>query len=907
MKKHGVAPLAPLLAVAVGCATVPAAFAPNGGDAVPRIDTEGESTSGGDAKRGTVASPAGPPTLRATRLEGERPTIDGRIDEAAWRHAPVATDFVQIRPDEGDPATERSEVRILAADDALYVAFRAFDADPGAIEGQLTRRDQESFSDWVHIAIDSYHDKRTAFQFGVNPRGVKQDVYRYDDTRRDSDWDAVWEVETTIDDQGWTAEFRIPYSQLRFPRADEQTWGLQLTRSIARKSETSYWAPRSSQDSGSVSLFGELGGLDGVEPAGRLEIAPYSLGRLTRAPGDADNPFYSNNDTFSMGGMDLKYGLSGNFTVDVTVNPDFGQVDADPARLNLSAFENFFPERRPFFTEGSNIFDFSIGDKDQLFHSRRIGRAPRRSADPQGGYVDAPDITTIQVAEKLSGKTLSGWTVGLLHASTSRETAHVITGEGAELDETVEPPTQYALARLQKDYREGHSAVGAVVTGVVRPSDEAAALNAHSDAITGGFDFRHRFGGENYSVSGYVLGSRVSGSPDAIARTQLAPSRYMDRPDAEHLTFDPTRTSLDGLSASANFSKVGGGFSRYWAGFRTRTPEFETNDIGFMNRADFVVSWAGVGYEHSLPSDRVRRWDARWHNWQWQTFDGVRTSLGTRLSGSVQFPNYWNAMGGVSYSFGAVTTGMLRGGPDVRTDDNYNGFATISSDGRKKVQGRVSLDARRTPDSDSWSYSVRPNLSGRPADRARVNLGASYSKSESGSQWVTRLTTDAGVDHYVFARIARQTLGVTGRFDIAFTPELSLQLHTQPFVSAGRYSEFKQIVEPKAEAYADRFDSLALTVGEDGFEADVTGDGEPDAIPDPDFNFKQFRSNAVVRWEYRPGSTFFAVWSQGRQDFTSTGEFDFANSIETLFQAPADNVFMVKLSHWLDPYALLGD
>ena len=339
-----------------------------------------------------------------------------------------------------------------------------------------------------------------------------------------------------------------------------------------------------------MSRYGQLQGVDSIDPHGRLEIAPYSLGSLERAPGDPADPFYSANDTFATGGMDLKYGLSGNFTVDVTVNPDFGQVDADPARVNLSEFETFFPERRPFFVEGSNIFTFNIGDQDELFHSRRIGRAPRRHPDSQGGYVDAPDVTTIQVAEKLSGKTSSGWTVGLLHASTAKESATVIPGEGDEYREAVEPPTQYSFARLQKDYRKGQSAVGVVATGVLRPTDEAEAFDAHSNAVSGGFDFRHRFGDENYSVSGYALGSRVSGSTDAIAQTQRASSRYMHRPDADHLAYDETRTSLDGLSASANFSKVGGGFSRYWAGFRTRTPEFETNDVGFMGRAASATS-----------------------------------------------------------------------------------------------------------------------------------------------------------------------------------------------------------------------------------------------------------------------------------------------------------------------------
>ena len=376
-------------------------------------------------RTGRVVGPAvtpqavAPPVLYATRLNGSTLRIDGHITEEAWNHAEPAADFVQYLPNEGEPATEHSEVRVLYDDAALYVAFRAYDSDSGAIVSQLTRRDQESYSDWVLVAIDSYNDRRTAFQFGVNPRGVKRDVYRFDDTREDADWDAVWDVKTSVNDEGWTAEFEIPLSQLRFSRADEQTWGIQFMRRVARKNESSFWAPLASQDSAMVSKFGELRGLNEVKPRPRLEVAPYSMTRLQRAPHDPNDPFYEENDTSATLGMDVKYGVAGNLTLNVTVNPDFGQVDADPAQVNLSDFESFFLERRPFFLEGSNILDFEIGDGDRLFHSRRIGRAPQGRADPRGGYVDHPDVTTIRSAEKLSGKTDSGWTIGLLHAATA--------------------------------------------------------------------------------------------------------------------------------------------------------------------------------------------------------------------------------------------------------------------------------------------------------------------------------------------------------------------------------------------------------------------------------------------------------------------------------------------------------
>ena len=844
-----------------------------------------------------------PPVLTAAKLTGTLPQIDGNLDEDTWKHAPIATGFVQLLPEEGKPATERSEVRVLYGNDALYVGFRAYDTDSSAIEGQLTRRDRESFSDWVHVAIDSYNDKRTAFQFGVNPRGVKQDTYRYDDTRRDPDWDAVWDVATTVDPHGWTAEFRIPYTQLRFPHAEEMIWGIQFTRDIARKKELVYWAPLSSQESGTVSKYGTLRGLKGIKSQWRLEVAPYSLGRLQRAIGDPDDPFFKENDPFATLGMDLKHGLTGNFTLDVTMNPDFGQVEADPARVNLTDFEAFFPERRPFFVEGSNIFRLNIGDRDELFHSRRIGRAPRRRLNPRDGYFEGPDVTTIQIAEKLSGKTESGWTVGLLHASTARETADIVTHKGDALDKIVEPATQYSLARLQKDFRDGNSAIGAIATGVFRPSDQAEVLNAHTSAITGGFDFRHRFWNDNFRFSGYALASHVTGSEDAIAQTQRAPGRYMHRPDADHLTFDPTRTSLSGLSASANFSKISGSFWRYYAGFRTRTPEFETNDIGFMSRADFLVSWAGIGYDHSLPTQHLRQWEMRWHNWRWQTYGGESNSFGSRLSVNIEFLNYWLVSASTSYILGSLSTSMLRGGPAFQTENSINGMLDVTSDSRKKVLLELKADTRFQPESKSWSFNVLPTLRWRPASRVQASIGTSYSSSESDRQWVTRIPKD--IDHYVFSRIARQTVGLIGRFDFAFTPNLSLQLYAQPFVSSGDYSGFKQVADPKGERYADRFTPLKTEIANFGYEVDVNSDGTPELIRNPDFNFKQFRSNVVLRWEYRLGSTLFVVWSQGRQHIDPMGEFNLGSDIGTLFDTPAENVFMIKLNYWLNPHEAL--
>lgn len=853
-----------------------------------------------------------PPQLRALRVEGKGIEIDGHLYEMSWKRAPAATGFVQFQPDEGAPASERTEARVLYGERALYVGLRAFEKDPSAIEAQLTRRDQQSYSDWVYVAIDSYNDKRTAFQFSANPKGIKRDAYLYNDTRMDYDWDAVWEVGTAIDELGWTAEFRIPYSQLRFPRTPDQTWGIQFGREIARTEETCYWAPLSAQEYATVSKFGTLRGLNGVRPPRRLELMPYAMAKLQRTPGDTGNPLFEENDFSATLGLDVKYGITGDLTLDIAVNPDFGPVEADPAEVNLTAFETFFPERRPFFIEGADIFDFVLGygptgrPDEKLFYSRRIGREPRGDVDPQGGYMEMPDATTIQIAEKLSGKTASGWTVGLLHAATAEEEAHIITGGGQDIHEVVEPSTQYGLVRLQKDFRGGRSALGMISTGVFRQSGTADEMDLHTQAVTGGLDFRHRFGGDNYMISGYFIGSQVSGTKESIALLQQAPSRYMHRPDADHVTYDPTRTSLEGATASLTFGKVAGAPWQYGAVIRSRTPGFEVNDMGFARRSDLLMTSTWLEYRQYVPTRYFRRWSLSLYNYLIQTHGYERTRLTTDLFASLQFLNYWSLRGGVYYDDDALSTDMLRGGPAFKTDDQFNAWARIGTDARKVMQLNVSTQFSKQWESDTWSYRVSPSIDWRPSGRIQMSVGASYARNENDSQWVDwwwnpkSAPITAVSTPYIFGHLSQETIGLSGRLEVAFTPNLSFQLYVEPFVSAGNYDGFKQVVDPKADRYTDRVRLLESKVDTDcyGYSAIVDSKGNEVCIANPDFNYKQFRSNAVLRWEYLPGSTLFVVWSQGREHLDQMGRLDFSGDFGELFGAPSDDVFLVKVSYW---------
>ncbi len=861
----------------------------------------------GEPRRPDTAETARPAfVLPAVRIHGDPPEIDGVLDDEAWRWAPVAEDFVQMQPEEGAPATEPTEVRVLYGEEALYVGFRAFDSRPDSIAAQLTRRDQDSYSDLVHVIIDSYFDRRTAFHFAVNPRGVKYDLYRFDDVEEDAGWDAVWDAAARIDEEGWSAELRIPYSQLRFGNQEEQTWGINFARDIARRNETSTWAPLRQSDAAIVSRSGELQGLSGLGSPRRVELRPFVLGRLDRAPGEEENPFFRRNDLLSSAGLDLKYGLTNDLTLDVALNPDFGQVEADPAQVNLTAYETFYPERRPFFMEGSAIFSFPIGvgggdlGNESLFYSRRIGRPPQGEADPPGGYADSPNITTILGAWKLSGKTHGGWSVGLLHSVTAGESARVMASSGARSTQAVEPSAHYGVARIQKDFRAGRSAVGFIGTVAVRERAPAEELGLRSRAYTGGLDFRHRFGVEDrFQVDGYLLGSAVRGSPGALDSTQRSPARYFQRPDNHHVEYDPGRTSLQGWAGKLEVMKIGGGFWRGGSTLVAKSPGFEPNDVGYQRETDLVLQTAWVGYNHYTPSDHLREWSLSVNAWQGWTFGGENVSLGGNVGGSLTLPNYWGGRAGIDRDFPSYSDGALRGGPLLRREAVTSGWVGVFSDQRKRVTGSWNTNWSRAAESDSWSLSSSLQLRWRPADRASLSLGPRFGRTVNDAQWVQRV--QAGGDHFVFGRMDQKTLGLTGRLDLTFLPDLTLQVYEEPYVSAGSFAEFKQVRDPRGRRFDDRFEGISA-VGHDGsLEADLDGDGSPETFDDPDFNFRQFRSTVVLRWEYRPGSLLYLVWSQGRNDSGPDGRLQLGRSLNDLFGTAAENVLMLKVSYWLTP------
>ncbi|MFO7894436.1 MAG: DUF5916 domain-containing protein [Longimicrobiales bacterium] len=853
---------------------------------------------------------ARPPALHAERVEAP-PTIDGRVDEAIWARAEVATGFTQMRPDPGAAAEQRTEVRVLYDDAAIYVAARLHDTAPDSVVAQLGRRDSQVFSDWFFVGIDSYFDRRTAFAFGINPRGVLVDVLLHNDTEEDVSWDAVWEGAARQDGDGWTAEFRIPLSQLRFSPSNgaDLRWGINFRRSVARTGEESFWAPVLPDDGKIVSLFGELRGLRELDPPRRLEVMPYALASATAAPGAAENPFYRDVDPFGGVGADLKAGITSDLTLTATINPDFGQVEADPSVVNLTAFETFFPEKRPFFVEGVDIFRFGIGlgdgdlGNESLFYSRRIGRAPQGSLD--GDYTRAPDATTILAAAKLSGKTAGGWSIGVLDALTANETGQFVEN-GMEGEAPIEPLTNYGVARVIKDFRDGRSAVGGILTSTHRSLPGSGELDwLRREAYTGGLDVRHRFADDAYTFGASLVGSRITGTPEALDEIQTSPVHYFQRPDADHLEYDPTRTSLQGFAAKAELFKVRGNWRFALFGI-TASPGFEANDLGFQTNSDMIMGGYWVGYQQYEPGEIFRSWNIGTNAWGGTSYGREVVALGGNVNGGFQLNSFWGGNAGLNVNGEAYSPSLLRGGPSFLRPASWSFWSHMYSDRRETVSLNVSFNAGGQAEAGGGSYSVSPGITVRPSNNVDLTVGPSFSWNRNALQYVNKADV-AGASEWLLGTVEQTTVALTGRLNYTFSPTLSLQLYAQPFISAGDYSGFKVVADPGADAFGDRVRALdgnaltsAVVDGSREYTADLDGDGTPDyTFGDPSFNFKQLRSNVVLRWEYRPGSALFLVWSQGRTDFTADGRFRFDRDVGDLWSADGTNVLMVKVSYWL--------
>ena len=804
------------------------------------------------------------PTARAATAmrAAAAPVLDGEDGDLVWRDAPAITQFRQHDPvEDGDPRF-RTEARVAYDDRYLYVLVRAYDPAPDSVMAFLSRRDQRTQSDYIHLMVDSYNDKRTGYRFTVNPRGVKRDFYISNDGNEDASWDGVWDVATKVDAEGWVAEYRIPFSQLRFPAAAAHTFGFAIWRDIARYNERISWPLFRRTQTGLVSQWGEVDGFEGIASPRRLELLPYSVSS------DAPRPTaggYARQQTITFG-ADVKYGITSNLTLDATVNPDFGQVEADPAVLNLGAFEQFFEERRPFFLEGAGMFNMA----NNLFYSRRIGRAPQLG----GVYAaqDNPLNTTILGAAKVTGRTANGLNVGFINAITQREQG--------DAGRTIEPQTNYTVLRLQQDLRNGNSGVGVMATATNRALDADSRDFLREGAYALGLDARHRFGpNNNFQVSGSAVGSYVTGSREAIWRTQRSSVHQYQRPDSP-LAVDSSRTSLGGSRLNIGVGKNGGGITRFNTGVTRISAGYEVNDAGFQPRADITQNGNWFGLNFVEPTKLYRRLFVNVNQWNDWTTDGLRLNSGANINVNGELPNQWWFWAGYNVNGVGATYDdrVTRGGPALRRNFRQNAWLGFETDGRKPVsavlQGFVVF-----PDvSGSREWGLDPELNFRAGGNVQGSLSLGYYRGLNDQQWYNNFSTPGG-PVYAFARLDQTTLSMTARLDYTMTPTLSLQVYAQPFVTAGDYSEEKVVDDPHADRYDDRFTPWAGTAAQD-------------------FNFKQFRSNTVLRWEYRPGSVLFFVWQQGRQDFRNPGSFDLSRDYGDLFRTRSDNTFLIKASYW---------
>ncbi|MGH7717213.1 MAG: DUF5916 domain-containing protein, partial [Gemmatimonadaceae bacterium] len=633
------------------------------------------------------------------------PELDGRDVDVAWSAAPVIDQFLEYEPDEGAETRFRTEARVMYDDRYLYVLVRMFDPAPDSMVSLLARRDVRVHSEQLKLVIDSYHDRRTAYQFAVNPAGVKRDFYVYNDGVEDPSWDAVWDAATAMDSLGWVAELRIPFSQLRFANKPEHTFGLLIVRDVARTGERISWPLFRRNVQGYVSQAGEIRGIRGIPSPRRIEIAPYVVTKnVTEPDGDA----YAHPQQMT-GGADIKVGLSSNLTLDATVNPDFGQVEADPAVLNLSAFETRFQERRPFFLEGTGIFTFNVqcGDIDTdctgLFYSRRVGRAPQLSGEYE--YASNPTATTILGAAKMTGRLPNGLSVGFLNAITQRERA---VG-----NETLEPRSNYAIARVQQDIRHGQTTIGAMVTAVNRSVDGFSKEFLRQEAYTGGLDLRHRFGDRRFELAAYLAGSYVAGTAAAIAATQRSGVHSYQRPD-DDIEYDPTRTSLAGHAGRVSISKFGGGVTRFQSVYQRFSPGFEINDVGFLPRADEQMFRNWFALQFNQPNAVFRRASWNFNHWSNWTAGGLPTHLAFNTNAHVQLQNTWWLHGGVTYGNFLGSTyfdRLARGGPAVRRSPSYDVWSGIEGDGRKAVTPFLWSGFWGGDDGNSHGWWLEPSVS----------------------------------------------------------------------------------------------------------------------------------------------------------------------------------------------------
>lgn len=854
----------------------------------------------------------------------EELTINGIIDEPGWDVVEWAGDFIENQPDENTPPSQKTKFKIAYDQKYLYVAYRCYDTEPDKIEKRLSRRDGFA-GDRITLILDTYHDKRTAFSFTITAAGVKGDEFvSQNGDNWDSSWNPIWYAASNIDNEGWTAEIKIPLSQVKFGKSKEQVWGLQVNRLFFRKAERSVWQRIPRDAPGFISEFGELHGLINIEAQKQLEIQPFAVTQFDTYPEEKGNPFRDGEDFKLNGGLDAKIGITNDLTLDLTVNPDFGQVEADPAAIALDGFQIFFREQRPFFVENKNIFDYRFANnQDNLFYSRRIGRSPQGSISGiDNEFIDKPTNTTILGAAKFSGKTKDGWSIGVLESVTSREIAKIEDENGNKREAIVEPLTNYMVGRVQKDFNQRNSFIGGIITATNRnlgdtfdideddpntdETSEVAGTRENNlnllrkSAYTAGLDFRHNWKDRKYFIEGNIVASHVEGSEESIEKTQNSLTHLFQRVDADHVELDPNRTSLTGTGGKLTGGKSGGGNWRYEAGVFWRSPELELNDIGFLRQADDIRQFANLRYLFLKPTKFYRRANVRFSQSSAFDFEGNYNRIQYVLGGNIDYQNNWWTEVEMIHKPRIFTNTVLRGGPRWRFSQENIGVLFFGSDQRKKFNFTVGHVNSWTTDNNFSFRRYVLRLRYQPFNAFSMSLNPEFVENPNKTQYVTDVDFN-GTPRYITAKINQQTLSASIRLNYSINPNLTIQYYGQPFISRGRYTDFNYVTNAVAKNLDERvtlYDQDQISFADDEYSVDEDRDGNVDyTISDPDFAFVQFRSNLVLRWEYIPGSEIFLVWSQGITGDGNPSDDLFRSLDNQILNQQPDNTFLIKATY----------
>jgi len=860
----------------------------------------------------TVTVSSNPQKRSAVKAAKSNQTIivDGILDEDIWKNSELISGFIQRDPNEGKPASENTEVRIAYDEGAIYIAARMYDSSPDSIVARLARRDDYVEADKFVVYLDPYNDKRSGYFFGLNAAGAYMDGVLFNDDWDDNSWDGVWEGKVELNGSGWTAEFKIPFSQLRFKDADINEWGVNFSRFIARKNERDYYVYVPKNESGFVSHFVSLIGMENIKPGSQFEILPYITTKAEYTHPAANDPFNNGSKYLPGIGADLKMGIGSNLTLNATINPDFGQVEIDPAVINLSDVETFYSEKRPFFVEGSSIFNFGQGgarsywgfnwSNPDFFYSRRIGKVPEGSL-PDNDYADYPAGTHILAASKLTGKLNGNWNVGTIQAVTRREYAEY-QYNGSRFETEVEPFTYSGIFRVQKEFDEGFQSLGFISTITQRAfKDDRLRSEINSGGYTFGLDgWSFLDSSKSWVFTGWVGASHITGTSERITEVQRNSRHYFQRPDAKNFGVDSSANSLSGYAMRFYINKQKGNFFMNTA-FGLISPGFDVNDAGFMWRADQINAHAGAGYHWTDPTDFYRYLELGGALFSNSDFDGNVNGQGIFHFGSIEFLNYYNMGWNLAYNPETISNRRTRGGPLTSNPSGYQVSLNINSDSRKDIV--IGVYGYTYQSDGSRSLEAGTSLEFKPVSNVSISFSPFYSYNLENAQWVTSKEDQYAVNtfgrRYVFAEMKQHTVGAGIRLNWIFNPRLSLQLYVQPLISSGDYYSFKELKR------ASSYDFLVYgqegsTFNKDDYTADPDGSGPAGIVEvgNPDFNFKSLRGNAVLRWEYLPGSVLYFVWTQTRSDYEEMGQFQFSKNFNRLMDQKPDNIFMIKFTYW---------